>query len=76
MKNLIIIIILIFVQKSVDGQLKIGNNPKSINSNSILEIESSNKGLLFPRLALTNTMLSNPLSAHVLGMTVYNTNKI
>ncbi len=55
------------------SQIKIGNNPTSINTNSVLELESSNKGLLLPRVALSSTASATPLSAHVSGMTVYNT---
>ena len=57
----------------VSAQVKIGDNVTSINASSALEIESSNKGLLFPRVALTSTTSFAPLSAHVAGMTVYNT---
>lgn len=52
---------------------KIGNNPMLINPNAALEIESSNKGLLLPRLTLTATDNAAPLTVHVAGMTVYNT---
>jgi hypothetical protein len=55
------------------SQVKIGNNPTLLNANSVLEIESSNKGLLMPRLALTSTTAASPLSANVAGMNVYNT---
>jgi hypothetical protein len=54
-------------------QQKIGNNPTLINSNAALEIESTNKGFLLPRLQLTAINNFAPLSAHVAGMTVYNT---
>lgn len=43
-------------------------------SNAILELESTNKGLLLSRVALDSTSLSTPLSEHVAGMLVYNTN--
>lgn len=43
------------------------------NTNAILELESTNKGLLYPRVALTDTALAAPLSAHVAGMMVYDT---
>jgi hypothetical protein len=43
------------------------------NSNAILELESANKGLLLPRVALTARNLSSPLSGHTAGMLVYNT---
>src|SRR5690606_10261243 len=55
------------------SQQKIGQNPLTINPNAALEIESSNKGLLLPRLELQATNLAAPLTAHVEGMTVYNT---
>lgn len=53
--------------------VKIGSNPATINTNSILELESTNQGLLLPRVALTGTANTAPLTAHVAGMTVYNT---
>jgi hypothetical protein len=55
------------------SQLKIGNNPTTINSNSILELESTNKGLLIPRVVLQSSNSASPLSAFVAGMLVYNT---
>ena len=58
---------------ALHAQVKIGNNPATINSAAILEIESTNKGILLPRVALTATNAAGPLSAHVAGMTVYNT---
>jgi|LakMenEpi03Aug12_release.lakeMendotaPanAssembly.Ray.scaffolds.fasta_scaffold482488_2 hypothetical protein len=54
------------------AQVKIGNNVTSVNANSILDLEATNKGLLFPRVALTGTTNVSPLTAHVAGMTVYN----
>ena len=64
-----------FISTSVSAQIvqKYGDNNGTINSNSVLELESTNKGLLLPRIPLESTTLSNPLSAHVQGMTVYNT---
>lgn len=55
------------------AQVKIGDNVTTMNANSLLELESTNKGVLFPRVALTSTTSFAPLSAHVEGMTVYNT---
>lgn len=55
------------------AQVKIGDNPTTINSNSLLELESTDKGLLIPRLALSATNNAAPLAAHVAGMVVYNT---
>src|SRR5690606_10076205 len=55
------------------SQQKIGQNPLTINPNAALEIESTNKKLLLPRLSLEATNLAAPLIAHVQGMTIYNT---
>ncbi|MEN9975868.1 MAG: hypothetical protein RIR36_28 [Bacteroidota bacterium] len=55
------------------AQVKIGDNATSVNANSLLELESTTKGILFPRVALTGTANVAPLAAHVAGMTVYNT---
>jgi hypothetical protein len=54
-------------------QVKIGNNPTTINADAVLETESTNKGFLLPRIALTATNSTAPLSTHTAGMTVYNT---
>jgi hypothetical protein len=43
------------------------------NSASILELESSNKGLLLPRVALTNTRSWGLAGSPVAGMVVYDT---
>jgi hypothetical protein len=51
----------------------VGDSPTTINANSVLEMESTNKGMLLPRLGLSATNLASPLSAHVSGMVVYNT---
>jgi hypothetical protein len=57
----------------VSAQVKIGANETNVNANSILELESTTKGVLFPRVELTGTANVAPLAAHVQGMTVYNT---
>jgi hypothetical protein len=43
------------------------------NNNAILELESTQRGLLMPRVALQATNIASPLTAHIAGMTVYNT---
>lgn len=58
---------------ALQAQLKVGDNPTTINASSVLEAESTNKGLLIPRIALTGTASASPLAAHVAGMMVYNT---
>jgi len=55
------------------AQVRIGGTGTSVDANAILELQSSTKGLLFPKVALTGTANVAPLAAHVAGMTVYNT---
>lgn len=43
------------------------------NTDALLELESTNKGLLHTRVALVQTTEASPLAAHVAGMMVYNT---
>jgi hypothetical protein len=60
------------------AQVKIGDNPTEIDANSLLELESDNQGLLYPRVALESTTSYAPLNSTLpnvkqRGMTVYNT---
>ena len=64
------------------AQVKIGDNPTTIDPNSLLELESTTQGLLYPRVSLTSTTSYSPLVAvnpltllveKQAGMTVYNT---
>lgn len=55
------------------AQIKIGSNPTVLNPNAILEVESTNKGILLPRVALVAPSNPAPLSGFVSGMFVYNT---
>jgi uncharacterized protein GlcG (DUF336 family) len=72
-KQITSIAVILLLGFSVNAQLKVGANPTSINSNSVLEMESTNKGMLLPRLGLSSTSSFAPLSAHIAGMVVYNT---
>ncbi len=66
---------LLLVQLSVKAQMKIGNNSTTINSASLLELETTNKGLVLPRVSLTDVNSSSPLPSGLLISTVvYNTN--
>ena len=64
----------LLTQAVVKAQMKIGDNPTTINSASLLELEAINKGLVFPRVALTGLSSSSPLPAELLtGTVVFNT---
>lgn len=53
----------------------VGIGTSTPNTNAKLDITSTNKGLLLPRVALTAMNNASPLTAHVAGMEVYNTAK-
>lgn len=72
-KNALLLIVATLFFGLSNAQVKIGENPTSINPSSILEIESANKGFLMPRIALTATNSASPLASHVAGMVIYNT---
>jgi len=73
MKSKIIFAFIICLASISKAQVKVGDNSSTINSNSTLELESTNKGILLSRVALTSTNNASPLSAFVAGMMVYNT---
>jgi hypothetical protein len=66
--------ILLFVLTAVAcrAQMNIGSSTPP-NADAMLEISGNTTGLLLPRVALTSTVLAAPMSAHVVGMVVYNT---
>lgn len=72
-KETVTFFIVVALSFGAAAQVKLGANPRTINANSILEMETSNKGILLPRVALAGTDVFTPLSAHIRGMTVYNT---
>ncbi|NDV46797.1 hypothetical protein D0T49_07025 [Paludibacter sp. 221] len=57
---------------NANAQVTIGAD-RAPNDNAILELASANKGLLLPRVTLTDTETPSPLNNHVAGMAVYNT---
>ena len=73
MKQLLMILIFVLGSMSVlRAQVKIGDNATTINPNSMLELESTNKGFLPPRMALNSYTSVAPLTAPVPeGMLVY-----
>ena len=73
MKKLCLVLSGLFLFASTAfSQIKVGDNPNSINANSLLEMESTNKGLLAPRVQLNDVNSANPLTTPVpAGMMVY-----
>lgn len=52
---------------------QVGIGTTNPNPDSILDVLSTDKGVLLPRIALSSTNLPNPLTAFVAGMLIYNT---
>ena len=67
-----IVALLVLFYLNTFCQIGIGTIGKP-NSSAILELQSTDKGLLFSRVSLTGTASSLPLIAHIAGMMVYNT---
>jgi hypothetical protein len=55
---------------TIIAQVKVGNNPTTINSSSLLELESTDKALTLPRMTAAQM---NAIASPVNGMMVYNT---
>lgn len=54
------------------GQVGIGTTTPDLSS--ILDVTSTNKGILTPRISLSNTSLATPVTTPATGLLVYNTN--
>src|SRR5262245_23541542 len=67
-RRILPVLSLLFLGIVAQAQLKIGDNPTSIQKSSILELESSRQGLLLPRL--TDTVAINALNPPD-GMIIY-----
>ena len=64
--------ILLLASVEVHAQAKLGDNPTNVNPNVLLELESSDKGLLIPRL--TTSQRDTAFTADVPeGLIIYNT---
>jgi hypothetical protein len=68
-----LIVIILITTKNSFAQVKVGLTASAANPNAMLEIESTNKGFLLPRLALVSTTSPAPLTSFVKGMVVYDT---
>jgi len=72
----IYIFVLALISSTLNAQssAKIGAGSTNIDSNAVLELNSTNKGLLLPRLALVATDNASPMTGTITGgMTIYNT---
>ncbi len=69
MKKNYLVFFYLLAALNLKSQVKIGDNPTILNSSSILELESTNKGLLIPRLTTTQM---NAISNPALGLFIFN----
>lgn len=67
-KITLFLVLFVFLSSVLTAQVKIGDNPDLINSNSILELESNNKALVITRLSQIEMNALVPLN----GALVYN----
>jgi len=52
---------------------QVGIGTTTPNDDAILDVVSTDKGILLPRIQLQSTDLPTPMASHVAGMTIYNT---
>ena len=70
-KIVFLLVPLLTVGTILQAQLKVGDNPTSMQKSSILELESSRQGLLLPRLADTvNINALNPPDGMIIFLNV------
>lgn len=74
MKNALLICALLCLSATTQAQLKLGNNPSTIDPSSILELEHPNKALYLTRVSLLSTSDVATVPSPKAGMLVYNTN--
>ncbi|MES2555861.1 MAG: hypothetical protein V4604_06915 [Bacteroidota bacterium] len=70
MKKLLLFAIIPFCIIQSIAQVKIGDNPNTINANSMLELESTDKGFLPPRIPLNSLTSPSPMTATIAEGTV------
>jgi hypothetical protein len=63
-----LIVLLFLYHIGFSQQLRLGNNPYTVEKSAVLELQSTNQGLLFPRIA--DTLLINVLNPPD-GMVIY-----
>lgn len=69
-KSLSILLTILFFNLS---SAQVGIGTASPNASSALDITSSNSGLLIPRVSLTSTATSGPITSPAISLLVYNT---
>ena len=65
--------LLLISMSQLQAQIKIGDNPQTIHPNALLELESTTKGLLIPRMTTTQRDAAFDLSKSPAGILIFNT---
>ncbi|MGX5817630.1 hypothetical protein ACWKWU_05510 [Chitinophaga lutea] len=69
--SMLLVTLLVFSYDSLKAQVKIGGDPTKIDENAILELESTRRGLLLPRLTATGFTTLNTSTTIQDGMLIY-----
>ena len=68
-----IAVILMFITFQLSAQVGINSDNSAPDNSAMLDVKSTSKGLLPPRVALTAINSANPISNPAVGLLVYNT---
>lgn len=73
-----VVLLFLLTTLASQAQVKVGDSPTTLNEGAVLEMQSTNRGMLLPRINLANTTTwglngTNPVKN---GMVVYNTNAL
>ena len=71
-----VVLLVLFTTLASQAQVKVGDSPTALNEGAVLEMQSTNRGMLLPRISLSSTTTwgLNGNNAVKNGMVVYNTN--
>ena len=68
-----VLLFVVIPSVSLFAQVKIGDNPNSINPASLLELESTERGFLWPRM---NSSQRDGITLPPTGLTIFNTDNV
>jgi hypothetical protein len=74
MRKLFFVLVVLCFSNVVLSQSNVGIGTTNPDASALLDLNSNNKGVLFPRLFLTNINLPTPVSAPTTGLLIWNTN--
>jgi len=73
MKCFIVLLVLVVLTKDISSQnVAINSSGLVADPSSILDLNSTNSGLLIPRIALSSTTIAAPVASPLTSLMVYN----